>query len=79
MKCPDGHWLAGAIFALALLVATFPTWRLLFRGDQPTFEELVGRVCSTPEASEPGMPSQCHVGKPADDFVLIGLSCKRIT
>jgi hypothetical protein len=42
-----GKWLPGAVFALALVLATAPAWRVLMLGDRPTVDELLRLLCTT--------------------------------
>jgi hypothetical protein len=37
-----------ALFAIALTMATWPAWRLLFLSSEPTLEELLQMICSRP-------------------------------
>jgi len=39
--------LPGLALAAALLLATWPAWRVLTLGDNPTLEELLQLVCSS--------------------------------
>jgi hypothetical protein len=41
-------WLPPVALAGALLLATWPAWRVWMLGDQPTLEELMQMVCSSP-------------------------------
>jgi hypothetical protein len=46
-------WLPRLALALALLLATWPAWRVLTLGDSPTIDELLALICSTPAGSPP--------------------------
>jgi hypothetical protein len=41
-------WLPRLALVLALLLATWPAWRVLMLGDDPTIDELLKLICTTP-------------------------------
>jgi hypothetical protein len=50
MGSPRPHvkkWVPTLILAAALLLAGWPTWRVLILGERPTLEELMQLVCSS--------------------------------
>jgi hypothetical protein len=47
LRSRAAKWLPVVALAGALLLATWPTWRVLMLGDNPTLEELLQLICST--------------------------------
>lgn len=48
------RWLVRTIFAAALVLATWPAWRVALLGAEPTLAELLQLICATPP-SEAGV------------------------
>jgi hypothetical protein len=42
------HVIARAVLVAALVLATWPAWRVLLLGDNPTLDELLQLICSAP-------------------------------
>lgn len=47
------RWLVRGLFAGALVLATWPAWRLTLLGSEPTLAELVQLICVTPAPPAP--------------------------
>lgn len=42
------RWLVRTVFAAALVLATWPAWRVALLGAEPTLAELLQLICATP-------------------------------
>ena len=50
------RWLVRGLFAGALVLATWPAWRVTLLGSEPTLAELVQLICATPSARTSVLP-----------------------
>lgn len=55
------RWLVRGLFAGALVLATWPAWRVRLLGSEPTLAELVQLICVTPTPPAPGSTSLTSV------------------